>query len=233
MGQGKTENKASLKGTIGLWKVAIAVSLACPLLFVIAVFGTRLGLWSLSFGFEILALQVGRVLAWVGLAAAPVACVLTLRHLKQVWPYAVATAVFGVASLAVFMARAEPYKDEGAPDVTTDAADPVAFSRAVMLQRAGAGTAPVACEGLVPVMRQSAPENALYAMKQAGVIAYGTSAFRADGYQESFWFGQVHHVAIRIRPGRTDVRVAARYPVKGGQEACNLAKAVATGLQPK
>lgn len=215
-----------------LVKILVLLSLLCPLVFLVAVFGTRLGAWSLSFGFEVLALQVGRVLAWVGAAAALLAGVIALRHLRQAGIYAAVAVVAAVGSLAAYQVQLARYAAPGGADVTTDAAEPPAFSRAVMAERGGVQTRPQTCSGLEPVMRQVAPETASYAMREAGFTALGTAAFRADGYRESFWFGQVHHVAIRIRPGRTDVRVAARYPVPAGDEACRLARAVVAQLQP-
>ncbi|MCY1311757.1 hypothetical protein D9M70_621040 [compost metagenome] len=60
----------------------------------------------------------------------------------------------------------------------------------------------------------------------------GAAPFRADGSKEGFWFGLTYDAAIRIRPGRTDVRVAQREGVPVGDEACRLARAIMTGLQP-
>ncbi|MNY64682.1 hypothetical protein D3C86_2018270 [compost metagenome] len=60
----------------------------------------------------------------------------------------------------------------------------------------------------------------------------GAAPFRADGAREGFWFGLTYDAAIRIRPGRTDVRVAQREGVRVGDESCRLARAITDGLKP-
>ncbi|MEG0819028.1 MAG: hypothetical protein RSG56_06245 [Brevundimonas sp.] len=69
-------------------------------------------------------------------------------------------------------------------------------------------------------------------MSAGGFTVRGAAPFRADGAKEGFWFGLTHDAAIRIRPGRTDVRVAQREGVRVGDEACRLARAITAGLQP-
>lgn len=223
-------SSTKMKGQ-GLFKLLIFISLMAPLLFVAAVFGTRFGLWDLAFGFEILTLKIAPVLAAVGLVAALLALGLGLRQIKTVWPYVATTMIVAITSLALFQVLGARYAVSGGADVTTNVSEPPPFTRLIAAERRGVITVPETCEGLTSVPRQVAPETASAAMRQAGFIPVGTAAFRADGYRESFWFGQVHHVAIRIRPGQTDVRVAARYPVKAGDQSCQLAKAVVAALQ--
>src|SRR5690606_2126175 len=86
--------------------------------------------------------------------------------------------------------------------------------------------------GLEPASTQVAPETAAWALEKAGFTVFGTSPFRVDGRQQSAWFGVTHDVTVRIRPGRTDVRVAGRDSLKIGDEACRLAKAVVAQLTP-
>ena len=74
--------------------------------------------------------------------------------------------------------------------------------------------------------------EAAAALEAAGFTVRGAAPFRADGAREGFWFGLTYDAAIRIRPGRTDVRVAQREGVKVGDEACRLARAITSGLQP-
>lgn len=217
---------------MALFRVLTFLSLLTPLLFFVAVFGTRLGLWSLSFGFEVLTFQIGKALAWVGGAVALLALVMGLRRLGQVWPWVVSSLIGAVATLVLYQIQGAAYAVPGGPDVATSVADAPVFSRAIMAERRGRLGQAEACEGLVSVPRQVAPETASAAMKQAGFTPRGGAAFRADGYRESFWFGQTHDVAIRIRPGQTDVRVSARHPVKDGDQSCQLAKAVVAGLMP-
>ena len=71
----------------------------------------------------------------------------------------------------------------------------------------------------------------LWALEQAGFRAHGAGVQRADGTHTGFWFGVTHDAVIRIRPGRTDIRVAARDPLPHGGEACRLATRISEALR--
>ena len=209
---------------------------AAPLLVLVAVFGTRFGLWSAGFGLEVLTLKIGRVLAFAGLAAALVAVIIALKDVRRRGVYAVVSLVVAGATMGLFLIQERRFAVPADNDVTTDAAEAPAFSRAVVAMRGGQagghGGASVACPGLVSVPRQVAPKTAAAALSAAGFTVRGAAPFRADGAKEGFWFGLTHDAAIRIRPGRTDVRVAQREGVRVGDEACRLARAITAGLQP-
>ena len=207
---------------------------AAPLLVLVAVFGTRFGLWDAGFGLEVLTLKIGRMLAFAGLAAALVAVLIAFKDLRRRGAYAAVSLVVAGAAVALFAVQGQRFAVPTANDVTTDPAEAPAFSRAVLALRGGEGEggASVACPDLVSVPRQVAPETAAAALEAAGFTVRGAAPFRADGAKEGFWFGLTYDAAIRIRPGRTDVRVAQREGVKVGDEACRLARAVTAGLQP-
>ena len=61
---------------------------AAPLLVLVAVFGTRFGLWDAGFGLEVLTLKIGRILAFAGLAAALVAVLIAFKDLRRRGAYA-------------------------------------------------------------------------------------------------------------------------------------------------
>jgi len=206
-----------------------------PLLVLVAVFGTRFGLWSASFGLEVLTLKIGRILAFVGLAAALITVVIAMKDMRRRGLYAAVSLVVAGATVALFLVQGQRFAVPADNDVTTDAAEAPAFSRAVLAMRGGQGEASVsvACPGLVSVSRQVAPETAAAALAAAGFTVRGAAPFRADGAKEGFWFGLTHDAAIRIRPGRTDVRVAQREGVTVGDESCRLARAIADGMQPQ
>ena len=206
---------------------------AAPILVLVAVFGTRFGLWSAGFGLEVLTLKVGRILAFVGLAAALIAVVVAMKDMKRRGLYAAVSLVVAGAAVTLFAVQGQRFAVPAANDVTTDAAEPPAFSRAVLAMRGGQGeaTASAACPGLISVPRQVAPETAAAALEAACFTVRCAAPCRADGASEGFWFGLTYDAAIRIRPGRTDVRVAQREGVKVGDEACRLARAIASGLQ--
>jgi hypothetical protein len=211
--------------------LTLAACLA-PLLVLVAVFGTRFGLWSAGFGLEVLTIRIGRILAFAGLAAALVAVLIAFKDMRRRGLYAVVSLVVAGATVALFLVQESRFAVPADNDVTTDAAEAPAFSRAVLAMRGGQGGASVVCPDLASVSRQVAPETASAALSAAGFTVRGAAPFRADGAKEGFWFGLTYDAAIRIRPGRTDVRVAQREGVKVGDEACRLARAVMDGLQP-
>jgi hypothetical protein len=83
-----------------------------------------------------------------------------------------------------------------------------------------------------------APVDAEAERLEALVGAEGTAltdlrpvgTIRVEGERRGFWFGLGHDAVVRIRPGRTDVRVTARTARAQGDEACRRAAAVARGL---
>lgn len=211
---------------------------AAPLLVLVAVFGTRLGLWSAGFGLDVLTLKIGRILAFAGLAAALVAVIIALKDVRRRGLYAAIALAAAGATVALFLIQERRFAVPADNDVTTDVAEAPAFSRAVVAMRgggqgAGEGGVSAACPDLVSVPRQVAPETAAAALSAAGFTVRGAAPFRADGAQEGFWFGLTYDAAIRIRPGRTDVRVAQREGVRVGDQSCRLARAVVQGLAPQ
>ena len=217
----------------GLAKLLLLTALLAPSLLLVAVLGTVLGLWSADFGMGVLALKAGRVLAYLGLAGALIACLLAFRERRLLGIAGVAL-LFAAVTLGGFLVQERRWTD--APrDVATDLSDPPVFARVLAAERRLAGVSesrPQACEGLVSAPTQVASETAAWALEKAGFTVLGTAPFRVDGRKEGAWFGLTHDVTVRIRPGRTDVRVAGRDNLQVGDEACRLAKAVVAELTP-
>ena len=58
------------------------------------------------------------------------------------------------------------------------------------------------------------------------------TTFEVEGVHEGAWFGFAHDAVVRIRPGRTDIRVAARDRTRpDGGAACRLAGKLADALE--
>lgn len=213
-------------------------TLATPLLVMAAVIGARFGGMDLGLAYDVLTLRIGRVLAWAGLAAALWAVWLARRDWagggwagRAAW--AALALVVASVSVGAYLIQDRRLAVSAPLDVTTDAAEPPGLSRRAQDRREGAGvaaTTPAACPGLVAVPTQVAPETAAQALRAAGFETLGAAAFRAEGVHEGFWFGFTHDAVIRIRPGRTDVRVIARDPRPQGGQACRLAKRIMQGL---
>ena len=215
------------KKLTGWARLAVLIACITPVMVLVAVLATRLGWISLETGLGLIALKLGSILAWAGLAAALLSVLLMLKD-RGLWLYAltamlVAGGTFGVYKYQVSRIGPDPR------DVTTNADDVPGFGRTMLSDRRAARVLPssaVACEGLQAIDSQLSPDVAAWALKQSGVTVMGSSPFRVDGWQQGMWFGIQHDVTVRIRPGRTDVRVAARDNMPIGPRACDLAKRV-------
>ncbi len=212
----------------------LALSLAAPLLVLFAALGTRSGGLSPETGYDLLTMRIGWWLAIAGALAALVAVVLALRDVRRLGLLALAAVVAGGGTLAVYawhngrMAAAPP------EDISTDLTEIPGFGdlgdeRRGRGPRATAGVE--ACPGALPVMKQIAPGSAVWALEQAGFTVRGAGVARADGSREGFWFGVDHDAVIRIRPGRTDIRVAARDDRPHGGDACRMASRISEALR--
>lgn len=207
---------------------------AAPALIVIAALGTRVGAWPVEIGYDLLTLQVAWFLAFVGAAAAIGALVLSLASFRKLGVMAIAAVFVAGVTLGGFIWQKARLSAGPVENVSTDLVEVPGFGD-LGAERSGQGPGPAvgaeACPGALPVMRQIAPTAAIYALEQAGFTLRGAGVARADGSQEGFWFGVDHDAVIRIRPGRTDIRVAARDHRPHGGEACRLATAISETLR--
>ena len=220
------------RGGIGMRWLVLAV-LAAPLLVFVAVMGTRFGLWPVEIGRDLLTLQVGRWLALAGLAAAVLALLMAFRDLRRLGAVALACLLVSLATVGLYV-RQQAQLSEPAPlDATTDAADAPGFNADTARLRTALRSpdAPAACPGLMAVPTQVAAETVTAALEAAGFTVQRAGLFQSEGLHEGFWFGLRHDAVVRIRPGRTDVRVTARDGRPQGDAACRLARTIVDGLQ--
>jgi hypothetical protein len=209
----------------GMMKVRVAIGLTvlAPLITFAAVLLTRNGVVPLDFGLDVLTLMVAWTVSVVALLFAVISLVLSLPNFRRLGLISVAIVLVCGAVSAAFFFQGRAIGIGGPLDVTTDVAEPPAIARA--------GGAPVACPGVAAVMRQIAPAEATAALQAAGFRITESQLFRSRGTREGFWFGMAHEAHIRIRPGRTDVRVVARYDHTDGGETCRLAGQMVSVLQ--
>lgn len=223
-------------GGRGLLQGLLAITAAAPLLVLIAAIGVRAGLWSLEMGWALLTLQVAWGLAWLGGAAALLALVLALKDLRRNGLFALLAVLIAGATLAGFVWQKGRLAAGPVEHVSTDLEEIPGFG-ALEDRRGGPGpgraVGPQACPGAQPVMRQVAPQVAGWALDQAGFQVQGFGVQRADGTRTGYWFGVTHDAVIRIRPGRTDIRVAARDDLPHGGEACRLATRISEALRSR
>lgn len=213
----------------------LALSLAAPLLVLVAALGTRSGALSPETGYDLLTMKVGWWLAMAGAAAALGAVVLALRDVRRLGLMALAAVVAAGGMLGGFVWHNGRLAGAPPEDISTDLAEIPGFGdlndeRGNRGPRVTAGVE--ACPGALPVMKQIAPETAIWALEKAGFTLRGAGVARADGTHEGFWFGFDHDAVIRIRPGRTDIRVAARDSRSHGGDACRMATRISAALQP-
>jgi len=211
-----------------------ALTVAAPVLVLVAALGTRLGAWPVGIGYDLLTLQVGWFLSFVGAAAALAGLVLAFGNFRKLGLLATAAGLIAGATLGGFIWQKGRLSAGPVENVSTDLTEVPGFGD-LGDERGGQGPGPAvgaeACPGALPVMRQIAPTAAIYALEQAGFTLRGAGVARADGSREGFWFGFDHDAVIRIRPGRTDIRVAARDHRPHGGEACRMATAISETLR--
>lgn len=209
----------------GMMKVRIGAGLAAaaPLLTFVAVLLTRNGIVPLDLGLDVLTLRVAWGLSGVALGYALLSLVLSLPQFGRLGLVSIALVVVCAAVAAAFFVQGRAIAVAGPLDVSTDLAEPPGIS--------GATGAPVACPGVAAVMTQVAPAQATKALQGAGFEVTESQLFRSRGVRDGFWFGMGHAAHIRIRPGRTDVRVVARYDHTDGRQTCRVLAKVVEGLQ--
>jgi len=211
-----------------------AIVILAPVFVLIAALGTRTGLWSYAIGHDLLAMRVGVGLAAFGALAALVLLVFALRGRASPWLAAVAIAISAV-TVGAYAWQVSRIMAGPPDDISTDLAEIPGFGP-LDARRGGAARGETggveSCPGAVPAMTQVAPASAVWALQESGFsVQGGVSVGRAAGTHRGFWFGTVHDAVIRIRPGRTDVRVAARDGRPHGGEACRLATQISERLR--
>lgn len=220
-------------GTVG-WLLLAA--LLAPLIVFVGVLGVRAGLWDWTVGYGLLTRQVAFWAAVLGVAAAVAALAVALKSPRRAGGLALVALLASAGALGLLMRHGQQVESAGPGwDVTTNSEDTPGFSPELnsLRRQAGAegGSASAACPGLAPINAQVAPQVAGWALKQAGFTVRGFGVGRADGVREGVWFGFTHDAVVRIRPGRTDVRVSGRENRPDAGEACRLARKIVSELQ--
>lgn len=206
------------------WLTALA---AAPFVLVVAaVTATRFGGLDLAIGYDLLTWTVARLLAWVGLAAALAAAVLALRDLKGRGLYALAALVLSGATVAGFVLRQGQDATPHPRDVSTNLDEPPGLPRAAGV-RSGA---PRTCDGVDAIPTQVLAQQATSALVDAGFVVTRATTFQVEAVHAGAWFGFATDAVVRIRPGRTDIRVAARGSRPDGGATCRLAAKITRNL---
>lgn len=225
--------RRAAKGQARVQAVA-ALALVAPLLVLVAAIGVRADLWPLEVGYDLLTLRIAWLLAFVGAAAAVIALLLALRDFARSGLIALVSLAFGLGTLGLFAWQMNRNADAPVENVSTDLVEVPGFGDLGQFRGGvgpGAAVGPETCTGAVSVPRQVDAAEAAAALEQAGFAVRGAGIGRAEGTREGFWFGFDLDAVIRIRPGQTDIRVAARDTRPHGGEACTAVSAISRALQ--
>jgi hypothetical protein len=224
--------RTAIKGR-GAVQALAGAAVATPLLVLLAIVGVRAGLLPVETGYDLLTLKVAWGLSFVSVAAGVLAVILALRNFRALGLIAVAGLVLGVGSLGVFIWQKGRLAAGPVENVSTNMADIPGFGDRRADRPAGLQPAVgvEACPGAVPAMTQVAPQNAAWALQEAGFNLGRVGVARADGSRQTVWYGFGYDAVIRIRPGRTDIRVAARDGRPHGGEACRLVTNISAALR--
>lgn len=210
----------------------VALSVAAPLLVLVAVLLVRLGMVELAVGYDLLTWRVARILAWIGLAAALIAAAVALTSRTRVLLAAAALCIAG-ATVGAFGFQADRFDRDWPRDVSTNTDEAPGFSALAAFHRdEAASTDAASCSTAEAIPSQLAAQTAGGALVDAGFPVVRAAAFQVEGVHEAAWFGRAFDAVIRIRPGRTDIRVAARGERPDGGATCRLAAKIAANLRP-
>jgi hypothetical protein len=209
-----------------------ALTAAAPVLVVAAMAATLFGGVDRAVTYDLLTWTVARGLAWVGLVAALLVLALALRDLGRRWIFAAVALVLAGATLAVFLHQGQRLAQPTPRDISTHLAEPPAYSRLSALHPDASGvTGPETCPAARSIPTQVLAQQAVSALVDAGFPIVRASTFEVEGVHEGAWFGFAYDAVVRIRPGRTDIRVAARDPRPDGGATCRLMDKIVTALE--
>jgi fatty-acyl-CoA synthase len=226
-------------GVTAFVRVAAAVGASAPALVLAAAAGTKFGLIEGALGYETITLQWAFGVAALGVAMGAVALVLSLRKRRAGLMWALVALLAPSAVLAgVLKGRADVTAAAPVHEASTDWVNPPSFSDVAVRARAGARNAierrPAAaahpCRGAKPIPRLVDPEEAALALERNGVQVTGRAPWRVEGVHETFWFGIRSDVAVRLEPGRSDVRVLNRDLTRDAGLSCRLVTGIVRAL---
>lgn len=206
---------------------AVVAGLVAPAMAFVAALLIRVDPTQIRFAHEVLIGDPGRYAAWFGLGVAVLAVIHALGRFKARGPLALLALMAALASTGLYAVHDRAVAMASPADVSSNPGDPPQG-----LSGTRAASAP--CAGLTPIPKQRVVEEAAYALQQSGFTITQSGLFEIQGERRGFWFQERHSAAVRIRPGRTDVRVVTRngQPTDTGA-ACRLALRIQGMLQDK
>lgn len=209
-----------------------AVSGLAPVVVVAAMAATLFGGADISLTYDLITWSLGRGLAFLGLASAMGVCVLAFRDIKRRGVFALVALLLSCGSVGAFVFHAQRLATPSAQDVSTNVDEPPAFTRAARLHPSAASVQGAsACPAARSIPTQVLAQQAVSALVDAGFPVVRASTFEVEGVHEDAWFGFAYDAVVRIRPGRTDIRVSARDARPDGGATCRLMGKVVAALE--
>lgn len=209
-----------------------ALTVVAPVLVVAAVAMAQFGHVSLAIAYDLLTWTIARALGWVGLAAALAVLILALRDVRRRGAFALIALVLGGGTVGVFLFQAHRLAQPTPRDISTHAAEPPRYTRLAELHPNAADVeGPESCPAARSIPSQILAQQAVSALVDAGFPVVRAATFEVEGVHEGAWYGFSYDAVVRIRPGRTDVRVAARDPRPDGGATCRLMAKIVSNLE--
>lgn len=213
----------------GRWvgKTALAIALIAPAIVFGAAVAIRLFPMPRTLPFDILVMVVGKYAAWVAAAVAVLAFVHAFGNLRRRLPWTLAAMLMAALSAGIYLRQSMIFAEARPADVSSNPAEPPADEFASVAMTSSS------CEGLEPLPSQITSEQASEALQAVGFTINKSGLFSVHGYRQAFWFREVHNAGVRIRPGRTDIRVVSWDKRYDGGASCRLALRLRAELQAR
>lgn len=218
-------------------RLGLLIAALAPLTAFAALLGYKFNVWQVNFAIDVLTLKVTPVLAVIGVFGALYAAVAALAERRYAGSLGLAAVLVSAITLGAFGWHYALVRDaRGGGDVSTNAAESPYYPERIMAERTARRASPVPAlvgDGGCDVRylpTQVAPGVAAYALDRAGFDIPAAGVGGGSGTLITFWYNRSYDAVVRIRPGRTDVRVTARDFRHDRGEACRLARKIVAGM---
>jgi hypothetical protein len=219
-------------------RLGLLIAALAPLTAFAALLGYKFNVWPVDFALDVLTLTVAPVLAVIGVLGALYAAAAALAERRYAGSLGLAAVLVSAITIGAFSWNFILTRDaRGGGDVSTDAAEAPYYPAHIIAERTERRAPPVpalvgagGCE-IAFLPTQVAPGVAAYGLDKAGFDVPAAGVGGGSGTLITFWYNRTYDAVVRIRPGRTDVRVTARDFRHDRGEACRLAQRVIAGMK--
>lgn len=216
-------------------RLGVLIAALAPATAFAALLGYKFNVWSVNFALDLLTLKVALGLAVVGVFGALYAATAALAERRYAGTLGAAAVILSALTVGAFGWHYVLTRDaRGGGDVSTNAADSPYYPERIIAGRTPTVPALVGDGGcevrFLPT--QVAPGVVAYGLDKAGFDVPGAGVGGGSGTLITFWYNRTYDAVVRVRPGRTDVRVTAHDLRHDRGEACRLAKRIVAAMTP-